>query len=215
MNKDRIDKINLYSAEWIGLEKAFNDIKESTKYSADEKVVILSNIDNDKKLIEKHMRVLKLDFDYDKLKLFIKLSYQTKNKIIDNYKNIIKIELENKKYDIIKNILGEIKKFILIFNKSIETEINEKFDIDYIIHLLNANIIQLSDVDIMSEYIIDKLKKLASISSEKDIDNKLSIIKEKSRNTINNYISEILIFSMEIVNIIRNEITSYGELVKL
>jgi len=215
MYKDRIEKINLYSAEWISLEKALIEIKQSIKYSEDEKCVILSNIENDKKLIEKHMAILKSDFDYSRLKLFIKLSYQTKNKIIENYKNIINIELENKKFDLIKNILNEIKKFILIFNKSSENEINENFDVDFIIQLLINNSIQITDIDAMSEYIISKLKKLASKSTELEIDNEFNIIKEKSSNNINNYISEILIFSMNIVNIIRDEITSYGELIKL
>lgn len=217
MNIDKINKINLYSAEWIGLEKSYQEISSSKKYDDDEKRVILSSINNDKKLIEKHMKILKSDFNYDNLKLFIKLANYSKNKVVQNYKNIIKTELDNKSYDILENIINEIKKFILIFNKSIESEINESLDVSYIVQLLRNDVITNKDINLIAEYIISKLKKLASIKTEQDIDEKFNIIKTKynNNNNINTYISEILIYCMEIINTIRDEISSYDMLLKL
>ena len=118
---------------------------------------------------------------------------------------------------IIKKILTEIKTFILIFNKSSESEINEHIDIDYIIHLIKTKIITYNDITIFSDYIIDKLKILASKTTEIEIDKNFNEIKSKSidMTNINKSIAELLIYCMEIVNIIREEIVSYEMLIKL
>lgn len=217
MNIDKINKINLYSAEWISLEKSRQEILTSNKYNTEEKTLILSYVDSDKKLIEKHMKILKSDFDYNKLKQFVFLSKITKKKTIENYKKIIERELNENNYDIIKKILTEIKTFILIFNKSSESEINEHIDIDYIIHLIKTKIITYNDITIFSDYIIDKLKILASKTTEIEIDKNFNEIKSKSidMTNINKSIAELLIYCMEIVNIIREEIVSYEMLIKL
>jgi hypothetical protein len=217
MNIDKINKINLYSTEWISLEKSRQEIMSSNKYNPEEKTVILGYIDSDKKLIEKHMKILKSDFDYNKLKQFIFLSRLTEKKTIENYKKIIETELNKNNFDIIKKILTEIKTFIIIFNKSSQEEINEHIDIDYIIHLIKTKIITCDDITIFSDYIINKLKILASKSTEIDIDNKFKEIKSKylDMTNINKSIAELLIYSMKIINIIREEIASYDTLVKL
>ncbi len=110
-----------------------------------------------------------------------------------------------------------MKAIIIIFNKSSEAEINEHIDVDYIIHLIKTKIITYDEITIFSDYIISKLKILASKSTEIEIDKKFKQIKSKylDMTNINKSIAELLIYSMKIINIIREEIASYDTLVKL
>ncbi len=215
MKIDKINKIDSYSAEWIQLEIAKNEINSSNKYLENEKNQIISYIEKDKAIIEKHMRILQSNFDYNKLKLFIKLSEYSKNKIIENYKQILQKELDNDKFDIFEKILNEIKQFLIIFNKNKEIELNEYIDIGYIKHLILTKIITIDDINILSTYIINNLVKLASITTEKELLNKWEVIKANNLNNLNQYIANILIYLMDIVKIIKQEIDSYGTLLKL
>lgn len=211
LEKDKIEKINHYTAEWISLEKSFNLIEKSKKYNDEQKELILNNISKDKKLIEKNMKLFMKNFDFDRLKKIMNISQNLSKKIIDNYKSIIEKDIIEKKYDIIKKILIDIKNFIIIFNRKQKhklEEINEKIDEEYLIHLLKNNLIEINDVKIFGDFIIQYICDIGSVDCETDSKEKWNKLKENI-NDMNIFISNMFIFIIELIEIVKNELLDY------
>lgn len=211
LERDKLEKINHYTAEWISLEKSFNLIKKSKKYNDEQKNLILNNILKDKKLIEKNMKLFMKNFDFDRLKKIMNISQNLSKKIIDNYKSIIEKDILEKKYDIVKKILIDIKNFIIIFNRKQKhklDEINEKIDEEYLIHLLKNNLIEINDVKIFGDFIIQYICDIASIECESESKEKWNKLKENI-NDMNIFISNMFIFIIELIEIVKNELLDY------
>jgi len=218
LEKDKIDKINHYTAEWISLDKSYDIIANSKKYDLIQKELILHNINKDKELIEKHIKIFMKNFDFDRLKKIIDISKNISKKIIDNYKNIIYNDINQQNYEISYKLLNEIKNFIIMFNRKNDiNDINEKFDIDYFIHLLKSNVIGLNDIKQFGDYLIRKICEIGSIKSEEENLIKWNEIKNTYNENNKNYIyliSDMFIFSLELIEIIKNELLDYEFLIK-
>jgi len=213
LEKDRIDKINYYTAEWISLDKSYEYINKSIKYDPEQKQIILENIDKDKKLVEKYINRIIKNFDYNRLKTIINISHNISKKIIDNYKKIIHDDIINKKFDVSIKILNDIKKFILLFNRKPDQieRINDNIDGDYFIHLIKNNIIDINDVKLFGDFMIKEICIIGSISCESENLQKWTDLKNKfySNDDLINIIADMMIFSLELIDIIRNELTDY------
>lgn len=218
LDKDKVDKINYYTAEWISLNKSYELIQNSNKYTLEQKDIILKNIEKDKKLVEKYINNLSKNFDYNRLKLIMNISNNITKKIIDNYKQIIHDDIINKKYDISIKILNDIKKFILLFNRKINEieKINDTIDGEYFIQLIKNNIIDINDVKLFGDYLFEYVSAIGSVSCEIDNKIKWTEIKKKyeSKNDMVHLIADMMIFILDIIDIIRNEILDYDFLLQ-
>ena len=211
IEKDKIEKINYYTAEWISLEKSYNLIEKSKKYNDEQKELILKNIARDKKLIENNIKLFMKNFDFDRLKKILNISQNLSKKIIDNYKTIIQADIKEKKYEVVKKILIDIKNFIKIFNKKQKKrldEINEKIDEEYLIHLLKNDVISIDDIKLFGDFIIQYICDIGSEESEIESKEKWNKIK-KNNTEIFQIISEMFIFLLELIEIIKNELMDY------
>jgi hypothetical protein len=221
LEQDKIDKINNYTAEWISLDKSYEMINKSNRYDPIQKELIFININKDKKLIEKHIKIYIKNFDSNKLKKIIEISQNIAKKIIESYKVIIKIDICGKNYDICSKLLNDIKKFILIFNKNNYYEINEHIDTNYFIDLLKNDVIKIYDIKIFGDYLIKKICGIGSISSEEENMIKWNEIKNNYNNDYNNdssiaeLIAEMFIFSLELIEIIKNELLDYEYIINI
>jgi hypothetical protein len=141
------------------------------------------------------------------------ISNNISKKIIDNYKQIIHDDIMNKKYDISIKILDDIKKFILLFNRKEHEiqKINDTIDGEYFINLIKNNIIDINDVKLFGDYLLQYVSAIGSISCETDNNIKWIEIKNKyeSKNDLIRLIADMLIFILEVIDIIRNEILDY------
>jgi len=213
LEKDKIDKINYYTAEWISLDKSYDSINSSNKYTYEQKDIILKNIDNDKKMIEKYINKMCKNFDYKRLKLIINMSNNISKKIIDNYKKIIEEDIISKKFDISKKILDDIKKFILMFNRKKEAidKINDTIDGDYFIQLITNNIIDMNDIKLFGDYIVQNICGIGSVTCETESMKEWNKLKNKYDNQKDKYklIADMLIFILDMIDIIRNELLDY------
>ncbi len=220
LEKDKIDKINHYTAEWISLDKSYDLINNSARYDILQKELILTNINKDKKMIEKHIKIFMKNFDFDRLKKIIEISKNISKKIIENYKDIIYKDIYDHKYEISSKLLNEIKNFILMFNRKNDlnkNEINENIDPDYFIHLLKNNIIELNDIKQFGDYLIKKICEIGSISCEEENLIKWNEIKNNNNDNlfITKLISDMFIFSLELIEIIKNELLDYEYMIKI
>jgi hypothetical protein len=218
LEKDKIDKINYYTAEWISLDKSYDCIYNSNKYDIEQKNIILENINNDKKLVEKYINGMFKNFDYNRLKTIINITHNVSKKIIDNYKKILYDDILNKKFDISIKILNDIKKFILLFNRKQEqiNKINDNIDGEYFINLIKNNIIDINDVKNFGDFMIKEICNIGSISCETENLEKWNNLKNKYTYNFGliNIIADMMIFCLELIDIIRNELTDYDFLLQ-
>lgn len=218
LEKDKIDKINYYTTEWISLDKSYDCIYNSNKYDIEQKNIILENINNDKKLVEKYINGMFKNFDYNRLKTIINITHNVSKKIIDNYKKILYDDILNKKFDISIKILNDIKKFILLFNRKQEQidKINDNIDGEYFINLIKNNIIDINDVKKFGDFMIKEICSIGSISCETENLEKWNNLKNKYTYNFGliNIIADMMIFCLELIDIIRNELTDYDFLLQ-
>jgi hypothetical protein len=216
LERDKLEKINHYTAEWISLEKSYNLIEKSKKYNDEQKDIILKNILKDKNLIEKNIKLFMKNFDFERLKKIINISQNLSKKIIDNYKLIIHKDISEKKYDVIHKILIDIKSFIIVFNRKQKhklDELNEKFDEEYLINLLKNDVIHINDVKLFGDFVIQYICDIGSVECEIESKEKWNKIKENNNDT-NILISDMFIFMIELIEIIKNELLDYEYLLK-
>ena len=229
LEKDKIDKLNYFTKEWICLEKTKDLILKSNKYDNIQKDEIIKNFERDKKLIEKYIKIFSKNVDYDRLKIIINISQQLSKKIIENYKLILKNDLDNLDFDKFSTILNEIKKFILLFNDKLKDEIDERVDIYFFIQLIRTDSLTINDVINFGDYIISHISKFGSIALEEENNKKWNEIKliqteltqteltqtELTQTELNNsekiknFISILIIFILEIIENIKNELYDY------
>ncbi len=208
--KDRLSKIKYFSIEWMQLEKTRGLIKSSGKYTVEQEEEITKIINNNKKLVEKYMKSLSSDYDYNILIKIIEASNNLTKKIIHNYKLILEKELDDNQFDTFTTILNEIKKFLLIFNSNKKDEYDEKIDVEFYVQLIRANLINIDGAYVLGDYLINEL---LNIGSKSLWENKLSVWGEfkstHKTDKINYNIANISIFVMEIIEEIKNEINDY------
>lgn len=216
--KDKIDKLNYFVKEWKNLEDTKYLIEESYKYTSEEKTSIIDIINTDKQKIQKYITQIKKDYDFDSLKRIIYNTQKMKRKIIDNYKNILESELNLKRYDLFIKILDEIKTFLIIFNPTKKEDYEERIDSKLYAELLEYNLIKQNDLNDFGDYLVQQVLQLGSKSLEEEqikiwmeYKNKISDLNI----LINQHISFLLIFIMEIIEKIKLEINDYEVLLNI
>lgn len=209
IEQDKINKINYFKKEWMTLEKSKNLILDSTKYDIHQKKEILYLIDKDKKMIEKHMKIFNKKYDFENLKLIIKISLDLSKKIIDEYKQTLYHDINNNIFNIFTKIIKEIKYFLLIFYKDKINEYNDKIDCSFYIQLIKTQSLDYNILNNFGDYIIKDVISLGSVSLEKDRLNKWNELKKNNNNNINMTISIFLIFILETIDEVKKEINDY------
>ena len=209
IEQDKINKINYFKREWMTLEKSRNLILESNKYDIIQKKEILLFIDKDKKMVEKHMKIFNKKYNFENLKLIIKISLDLSKKIIEEYKQTLYHDINNNIFNIFKKIINDIKSFLSIFYKNKKNEYDDKIDCSFYIQLIKTNSLDMNILNNLGDYIINEVISLASVSLEQDILNKWNELKNNNNNNINMTISIFLIFILETIDEVKKEINDY------
>lgn len=118
-----------------------------------------------------------------------------------------------KKYDIIGEILDEIKQFIIKFYKNDSNKLNEIeefFDVKYIIQLFHHNIITKHDINTFCINILNYILPLGSKVLEKNKYEEWNYISnEINKENLNTFASQFVFFILELINEIIEEITNF------
>lgn len=209
IEQDKINKINYFKKEWMTLEKSRKLILESNKYDIQQKKEIIFLINKDKKMIEKHMKIFNKKYDFENLKLIIKISLDLSKKLINEYKQTLYHDINNNIFSIFTKIIKDIKDFLLIFYKNKNNEYNDKIDCLFYIQLIKTQNLDYDILNNFGDYIINEILSLGSVSLEEDILNKWNDLKNNNNNNINMTISIFLIFILEIIDEVKKEINDY------
>jgi hypothetical protein len=215
---DKIEKIYNYCNDWMEIEETIELIKKSKKYQVDEKKNVIINLINSQNKIKKHIKIFKLDVDYNELKKIVDEKIKFKNLIQKEFKKEIETCFEEGKYNYISEILEEIKQFTIKFNnKNNLDEINELIDIEYIIQLYSNNIITQHEVNNFCLILLDYILPHGSHALEKSKKEEwLNIIQlhEVNNDKISTLSSKFIFFILELINEIMEEIIDFKHFIK-
>jgi len=208
IEQDKIDKLEYFTHEWMSLEKAKNEINDSEKYNSNQKIEIINNINKNKIMIETYTKYIKKNHDFNYYQQIIDISHKLSKQMIIKHKQTLYNEICSKDYKKFILIINEIKQFLIILNKNIKEEIDEIIDINYYINMLNNDICDFDIVTNLFNYIYEKLIKHGSERLEEITKNKyLELLLEKK--DIMLFISNILVFLLELIKEIKNEICDF------
>jgi hypothetical protein len=210
LNIDKLQKAFELSKEYMGIEETIYEITESKKYNENEKIIILNNLTDTQNEIKKYINLFNFTISFEKLKQNVVNKIKFKNMIKKEFKNEIEKCFDEKKYDIVKDLLTEIKQFILKFNKN-KDDINNFFDIDYIIHLFNHDIITIFDINNFCLKLIDYILPYGSKALENYKRDEWNCIfnNKINNNSINKFATIFIYFILELINEIIEEILSF------
>ena len=104
----------------------------------------------------------------------------------------------------------------MIFNRKNVDEINTRIDPEYFINLIKNNVLNLNDIKNFGDYLINKICEIGSKSNEDTQIKKWNEIKDEYYKEDNKiyFISELMIFCLDLINIVREEISDYDILLK-
>lgn len=210
---DKIEKVYIYCNDWMEMEETIESIKKSKKYQQDEKDNIINNLIKTQEQIKKHIRIFNIEIKYNELKQIVEEKIKFKKLIQKEFKNEIEICFQEKKYEIIGEILDEIKQFIIKFyKKNLDkiNEIDEFFDVEYIIQLFKHDIITKHDVNTFCINILNYILPVGSVVLERNKHEEWNCISnENNKENLNTFTSHFVFFILELINEIIEEITIF------
>ena len=101
------------------------------------------------------------------------------------------------KYIVLQNVLNEIKDNLIMLYKQSKKELDEYFDIEFIIQKLNNNVFPFEDFISLIDYIIDMIILLQAPIRNKDTLEKWNTLKVLSTNDIDSLESDSESYKME------------------
>jgi len=207
------EKINSYIKEWCTLEKSIQLISTSEYYNINEKEKSMDIINKSKKILERYMNKFNIDISFNILKENVSFNIKFENELKINYENNLRVDLSNNNYNNLRNILTETKDFIRKFTKLDKQELDEHIDIDFIIQIIQYDVISINDIVNFGTRVINDICLAGSIFlNQKQIKewNKINTIQDK-----NTLISKLLLLCLESINEIYEEIIAYKEFIKI
>jgi hypothetical protein len=211
---DKIEKIHSSCNDWMEMEETIQSIEKSKKYQQEEKINIINNLVETQNKIKEHITIFNIEINYDELRKIVGEKMKFKNLIQKEFKNEIELCFQEKKYDIVGEILDEIKQFIIKFYKKNNLdklrEIEDFFDIEYIIQLFRNDIITIQDVNIFCINILKFILPLGSENLEKNKYEDWNMISKNMLNeNLNTFASQFIFFILELINEIIEEIINF------
>ena len=207
------EKINSYIKEWCTLEKSIQLISTSEYYNINEKEKSMDIINKTKKILERYMNKFNIDISFNILKENVSFNIKFENELKINYENNLRVDLSNNNYNNLKNILTETKDFIRKFTKLDKQELDEHIDIDFIVQVIQYDVISINDIVNFGTRVINDICLAGSIFlNQKQIKewNKINTIQDK-----NTLISKLLLLCLESINEIYEEIIAYKEFIEI
>jgi len=204
LNRDKIDNIKKLIREWLEMTETMTLIKRSNRYpDEEEKKKCFFEVAKTRNKVMKYLSILAPNISEINLKIFASLMARVSQKIILDEMNKLTEDIKTKNFILLKNILNEIKDNIIKLAKSLKSELNEHFDVEFII----ASLISFNkdDINKYGDYLVSIINTLEAPISVGTTNDKWHKLKN---NIIGMDIDEYL---MRIIFFVLEEITSIKE----
>ncbi len=158
MSIDKIIKVTDLMIRWYDLDKTISfmshdtmnqDNKESIEYLEKQKIIIQGFI-----------KLTDPGFDINLLKEYKDISQRIDKTIQQCYWDLLEEDIYSEKNIILHKSLEEIKNQLIILDKKSKKELDEFFDLEYIIQKINNHVFSYHDLIELSNYIVEKIMEL-------------------------------------------------------
>jgi len=169
--------------KWIDLEKTRLQVNDNDRY--DDKEYIIRLLEDQQEKTIKYIKIIDNNFNMDQLEEFYKLNNLIERTMYKCYFDNLEKDILESKYVILKEVLTEIKDNLINLHKKIESELNEYFDIDFIVQQLEHNVFTFENFIGLVDYCIKWILLLQAPFRNSHTQNKWSIIKEDANDRMN------------------------------
>jgi hypothetical protein len=215
LQKDKILKIKDLASQWYELGKNIKLINNSDKYGNEDKKNCSFEIQKTRTTIEKHIKKIAPEFDLDELKKFETLADNTELTMLRAYRDVLYNDITAKKYDLVNKVMNEIKGAFIVLNKNLEGELNDFFDVAFLIQQHNNDILTLKNIYDLGNYLVSKIKTLESPAGEPETVRKWNNIVNINHSDIDKAIVDVFIFIMDEIDDIKQNIINLQTMVSL
>ena len=167
---DKKRKINELIQKWYSEQIAKEEINKSIKYNIQQKINVIKIINKTENKIKKYILNLDKNFDLDLLDKYKELYDNIAQTTKQAYWDILIIELNNQKYDMLTNLINEIKTNFIFIAPKYKSEFDELF---------NITIDESLDFINLANICIDKIIFLQAPIKNTDTINKWEYFKKK------------------------------------
>jgi len=175
---DRVIKIRELVEKWTDLEKTIKQVNNNDRY--EDKNEIINVLKNEQHKTIKYIKIIDINFNIDQLNEFFKLNELIEATMIKCYFDNLENDIIECKYVKLKEILTDIKNNLILLYKKNETELDEYFDIDFIIQQLEHGVFKFEDYIGLVDYCINMIVKLQAPFRNNTTLNTWTNIKNKS-----------------------------------
>jgi len=207
MNVDKIEKVNELSLQWYELGKNVERINESGMNQMD-KDRSLQNVVHLRKNIESYILKIVPRFDLTMLNRYETLTNMIETNMKKAYGEIIIKELNEMTYEMSKRVLEEIKRAMLVLNPKLNTMLDEYFDIEFMIERHKHGALTFDDILSLGDFLVSIINELQAPIEVENTKSAWGVIKMKELDSINNLLSDILLFIMDEIEKIKENIMS-------
>jgi len=207
MNVDKIEKVNELSLQWYELGKNVERINESGMNQMD-KDRSLQNVVHLRKNIESYILKIVPRFDLTMLNRYETLTNMMETNMKKAYGEIIIKELNEMTYEMSKRVLEEIKRAMLVLNPKLNTMLDEYFDIEFMIERHKHGALTFDDILSLGDFLVSIINELQAPIEVENTKSAWGVIKMKELDSINNLLSDILVFIMDEIEKIKENIMS-------
>lgn len=213
ISKDKIITINRLIVQWYETKKNISLISSSSKYSKEQKVQSINEINIFINKIIESIKTIYPKFNFEELTKYEILRDHINDELVLAYNAMLFNDLNEKKYVVCKKIINEIKTTFKILQPNTSERIDSLLDEEMIESLHSKDILKIENITYLFDSIIELLKEITSSEADSFIINESLILKGKylvnsnDLNNLNHYIKDVFIFTMkQLDDVIQNVI---------
>ena len=188
--------------QWYEVGKNIILVSNSTNYDDLTKQMCINEISNLRNKIVDHIKDIVPDFDTEILKQYEEMHNKVENTMHTVYKKMLLDDLVKKEYNVVTKVIDEIKKSFFVFDKSLESQLNDILDIEILIKQHKNNILTKESVMNLGNYFVKLINSLEAPAAVKTTNSKWELIKSEG----DELICDMLIFVLNEIEDIKQNI---------
>lgn len=214
LNRDRTEQFHKLSSEYFDTYKTIESIKNSKKYTEDEKVKCINVVSESLNKILKLLKTYDNTISKEVLDSYANFEIVINKKIYESEKSILLGDIEGKKFILFQKVINEIKdniKHMRGKNKKIFSDLDDVLDTELLIRNMSYYVLEKDNIEVYGNYLIEIINKLQAPIKVKETIQKWHSMKNSCATT-NEYLVCMLFLVMEELCDIKETITNLATL---
>ena len=190
IEQDRLKQINHLIWRWNDLDRTKSGVVSSSKYATSQKADVIEHLNSQQEKVIRLIKGFDKDFNINILKEFSSLYDRMTQGMEKCYWDMLEQDIMQRENKILARSLEEIKLELISLHRKSKNDLDEYFDVDFIIQKLDNNVLYFDDFMALADYIIEKIVFLQAPIRNDGTREKWKIVRQESYNKINGVTQE-------------------------